>query len=159
MAPSKTFNIAGNLFANIIIPNDELRKKYNATYLPIENPLSIVTAQAAYTDGHDWLVELSDYLDNNFKYVKTQLDKHLPFTKFIIPEATYLAWVNVNHYFNDNENLTLFFARNAGVLLEGGDMFVANANGYIRLNLACPRARLQEGIKRIITAILEKTSK
>ena len=156
MAPSKTFNLAGNMFANIVIPNDLLRKTYSANYLPIENPLSIVAAQAAYTNGQEWLAELTDYLDANFKYLKTQLDAFLPHTKFVIPDATYLAWVNVNHYFTDNENLTLFFARNAGVLLEGGDMFVANAEGYIRLNLACPRERLEEGVLRVIAAILEK---
>ena len=158
MSPSKTFNLAGNLFANIVIPNDELRRTYKENYLPIENPLSIVAAQAAYTDGSIWLAELVAYLDDNFKYLKEQLDKHLPHTKFVIPDSTYLAWVNVSHYFPDDENLTLFFARNAGVLLEGGDMFVANANGYIRLNLGAPRARLKEGIHRVITAILEKNS-
>ncbi|MDB4292388.1 PatB family C-S lyase [Maribacter sp.] len=156
MAPSKTFNLAGNMFANLIIPNDELRNTYNKSYLPIENPMSIVAAQAAYSDGHAWLGELTDYLDSNFEYLKIQLDTHLPHTKFVVSESTYLAWVNVSHYFTENENLTLFFARNAGVLLEGGDMFVANATGHIRLNLACPRARIEEGIRRVITAILEK---
>lgn len=156
MAPSKTFNLAGNLFANLVIPNDTIRKKYTETYLPIENPLSIVAAQTAYTKGHAWLKELTLYLDGNFNYLKEQLDLHLPETNFVIPEATYLAWVNVSHYFTTNENLTLFFARHAGVLLEGGNMFVANADGYIRLNLACPRVRLEEGIDRVITAILEK---
>ncbi len=154
MAPSKTFNLAGNMFANIIIPNDALRKTYTENYLPIENPLSIVAAQAAYTHGHDWLVELTDYLNGNFSYLKAQLDKHLPLTKFVIAESTYLAWVNVSAYVPANENLTLYFARNAGVLLEGGDMFVANAEGYIRLNLACPRERLAEGVQRIIAAVL-----
>ena len=66
-----------------------------------------------------------------------------------------MAWVDVRHYFPEDENLTLFFARNAGVLLEGGNMFVANANGYIRLNLACPRERLEEGLRRVIKAILD----
>ncbi|MDA8693351.1 PatB family C-S lyase [Saprospiraceae bacterium] len=156
MAPSKTFNLAGNMFANIIIPNETLRTTYTENYLPIENPLSIVAAQAAYTHGHDWLIELAEYLDDNFRYLKTQLDKHLPHTNFVIAESTYLAWINISHYFPENENLTLFFARNAGVLLEGGDMFVANADGYIRLNLACPRERLEEGVSRVIKAILEK---
>ncbi len=133
-----------------------MRKTYSENYLPVENPLSIVAAQAAYSDGHTWLTELTDYLDANFKYLKAALDTHLPLAKFVIPDATYLAWVNVNAYFTDHENLTLFFARNAGVLLEGGDMFVANAKGYIRLNLACPRTRLEEGVRRVITAILEK---
>ncbi|WP_394971928.1 MalY/PatB family protein [uncultured Croceitalea sp.] len=156
MAPSKTFNLAGNMFANIIIPNDALRKTYSENYIPVENPLSIVATQAAYSEGHAWLAALQDYLDANFKYLKRELDTHLPLTKFVIPEATYLAWINVSPYFSDNENLTLFFARNAGVLLEGGDMFVANAKGHIRLNLACPRKRLKEGVHRVIKAILEQ---
>lgn len=156
MAPSKTFNLAGNLFATIVIPNPALRKAYAETYLPIENPLSVVAAEAAYTSGSAWQTELTDYLDSNFNYLKSQLNNYLPETKFTIPESTYLAWINVGHFFKADENLTLFFARNAGVLLEGGDMFVANAKGYIRINLACPRVRLEEGVKRIIKAILEK---
>ncbi len=156
MAPSKTFNLAGNLFANIIIPNDALRTTYKENYLPVENPLSIVAAQAAYAEGHSWLNELIDYLDDNFKYLKAALDEHLPHTNFVIAESTYLAWIDVRHYFTEDENLTLFFARKAGVLLEGGNMFVANANGYIRLNLACPRQRLEEGLRRIIKAILDR---
>ena len=156
MAPSKTFNLAGNLFANVIIPNEEMRNEYNDNYLPVENPLSVVAAQAAYVHGSPWLEGLTDYLDENFRYLKTQLDKHLPHAAFIIPDSTYLAWVDVNYYFPEEENLTLFFARRAGVLLEGGNMFVANARGFIRLNLACPKVKLKEGIERIITAILEK---
>ena len=155
MSPSKTFNLAGNLFANLVIPNETLRKTYLENYLPIENPLSVVAAQAAYAEGQAWLVELKAYLDDNFNYLKTQLDEHLPLTNFVIPQGTYLAWVNVSDYFDAEENLTLFFARKAGVLLEGGDMFVANANGYIRLNLACPKVRLEEGLQRIITAVLK----
>ena len=156
MAPSKTFNLAGNLFANIIIPNDALRKLYSDNYLPVENPLSIVAAEAAYTNGHAWLAALTDYLDANFQYLKAELTLRLPKAGFEIPDSTYLAWVNVSPYFAEEENLTLFFARNAGVLLEGGNMFVANATGHIRLNLASPRIRLVEGLERIVTAILEK---
>ncbi len=156
MAPSKTFNLAGNSFANLIIPNEDLRKRYQDAYLPIENPLSIVAAEAAYTKGHSWLEDLTEYLDANFKYLKEQLSMHLPQAEFRIPESTYLAWVNLQYYFPDGENLTLFFARNAGVLLEGGDMFVANADGYVRLNLACPKTRLEKGLKRIIQAVHER---
>ena len=156
MAPSKTFNLAGNSFANLIILNEDLRTRYKEEYLPVENPLSIVAAQAAYTDGHAWLEGLTEYLDDNFVFLKEQLNHHLPHAEFTIPESTYLAWVNLSYYFPDGENLTLFFARNAGVLLEGGDMFVANADGYVRLNLACPRARLEAGIARIVEAVLER---
>ncbi len=156
MAPSKTFNLAGNMFANIIIPNEELRNEYKSRNLPVENPLSIVAAQAAYEKGADWLNNLTSYLDQNFKHLNEQLSKHLPKAKFKIPDATYLAWIDVSAYFSDEENLTLFFAKNAGVLLEGGDMFVDNAHGFIRLNLAAPRQQLAIGIQRIIEAILER---
>lgn len=155
MAPSKTFNLAGILFANVIIPNDELRAEWKKHHIGIENPLSITAAQAAYESGQNWLNELTIYLDNNFNYLQDYLIQHLPKAKYNIPEATYLAWVDVNAYFPKDENLTLFFAKNAGVLLEGGNMFVSNADGFIRLNLACPKTILEKGLERIRTAIIK----
>lgn len=149
MAPSKTFNMAGLMFSNIIIPNDKLRDIWNDRHYSFENPLSITAAQAAYTHGHEWLRQLKHYLDGNFTFTKDYLDKHLPKAVFHIPEATYLAWVNIDEYLPNEENLPLFFANKAGVLLEGGNMFVDNSDGYIRLNLACPRSILEEGLKRI----------
>lgn len=154
MAPSKTFNLAGFLFANIIIPNDALRAEWHKHHLGIENPLSVAAAQAAYTYGQAWLDELTIYLDNNFDYLQEYLSVHLPKSKFSIAEATYLAWVDLSAYFPKDENLTLFFANHAGVLLEGGNMFVSNADGFIRLNLACPKAILEVGLNRIRDAIL-----
>jgi cystathionine beta-lyase len=155
MAPSKTFNMAGFMIANIIIPNDDLRNLWKSEQLPINNPLSIAAAQAAYSDGHEWLSELKQYLDGNFEFLKNYLNINLPKAIFKISDATYLAWVNVGAYFSSEENLTLFFANKAGVLLEGDTMFVANGTGHIRLNLACPRVRLEEGLQRIIQAISE----
>ncbi|MFK7936052.1 MAG: MalY/PatB family protein [Saprospiraceae bacterium] len=153
MAPSKTFNLAGFMLANIIIPNDDIRNLWKEKQLPIDNPLSIVAAQTAYTEGQNWLTALTDYLDENFLFLSTYLEKYLPVAVFHIPDATYLAWVDVSAYFHENENLTLFFAEQAGVLLEGGNMFVDNSDGYIRLNLACPKSRLKIGLERITKAI------
>lgn len=155
MAASKTFNLAGFLFANIIIPNDKLMTEWHKHHLGIENPLSIVAAQTAYANGQNWLAELTIYLDNNFDFLQHYLSIHLPKTKFSIPEATYLAWIDVRAYFPKDENLTLFFANQAGVLLEGGNMFVSNADGFIRLNVACPRSVLKKGLDRITEAILK----
>ncbi|MGM0890572.1 MAG: MalY/PatB family protein [Bacillota bacterium] len=149
MAPSKTFNMAGLMFSNVIIPNEEIRAVWRARHYSFENPLSIAATQAAYQYGDEWLKELKNYLDDNFNFVKRYLDSHLPKAVFRIPEATYLAWVNISAYLPKEENLSLYFANNAGVLLEGGNMFVANSDGYIRLNLACPRSILEEGLKRI----------
>ncbi|MEH7249848.1 MalY/PatB family protein [Neobacillus niacini] len=149
MSASKTFNLAGLMFSNIIIPNDEIRAVWKALHNDTENPLSIAATQAAYEHGHDWLNQLKDYLDDNFAFTKQYLEQHLPEAVYRIPEATYLAWVNISAYLPNEENLPLYFANNAGVLLEGGNMFVSNSDGYIRLNLACPRSILTEGLKRI----------
>ncbi len=81
------------------------------------------------------------------------LAEHLPRAKYQISEATYLAWVDLNEYFEPDEKLPLFFAYKAGVLLEGGNMFVQNSDGFIRLNLACPKATVEEGLKRICEAV------
>ena len=156
MSASKTFNMAGLQFSNIIIRNQELREAFkdrdkNVGFL---NPISLVAHQAAYAEGEEWLTEMKMYLDENFKVLKEFLDKNFPKTVFEIPEATYLAWVNIGQYLPGVDNLPAFFANEAGVLLEGGNsLFVGNANGYIRLNLAMPRSTIKIGLERMREAI------
>lgn len=156
MSASKTFNIAGMLFSNIIIRCPDERKRFQDRDKNIgaANPLSIAAHQAAYEHGGQWLGELKEYIDENFKLVKDFLDKNYPEVNFTIPDATYFAWVNIGKVLPDVEDLPLFFANNAGVLLEGGDsLFVGNAKGYIRLNLAMPRSLVKTGLERIAEAI------
>ncbi len=155
MAPSKTFNMVGLMFSNVIIPNETLRGTWKARHYGFKNPLSIVATQAAYLHGDEWLRQLKNYLDENFIFTKQYLNRYLPEAIFHIPEATYLAWVDISAYVPKEENLPLFFANHAGVLLEDGKMFVANAEGYIRLNLACPRSMLEEGLRRICKVLTE----
>jgi len=157
MAPSKTFNMAGMMFSHVIIPSDELRAIWQARHYSMENPLSIAATQAAYQYGDEWLAQLKSYLDENFAFTKNYLDQNLPRAVFKIPEATYLAWVDISAYLPRETDCSLFFANQAGVLLEGGNMFVANADGYIRLNLACPRSVLAEGLKRICAVLTPPT--
>ncbi|MGA2079309.1 MAG: PatB family C-S lyase [Holophaga sp.] len=154
MAPSKTFNLAGFMFANVLIPDPELRQVWNARHFSLENPLSIAAAQAAYSRCDEWHRQLRLYLDRNFEFTRAWLGTHLPECVFRISEATYLAWVNVKAYLPEERELPRFFADQAGVLLEGGDMFVADSDGYIRLNLACPKAVLERGLERITKALL-----
>lgn len=156
MAPSKTFNMAGLMISNIIIPNDDLRSIWQSRHYNFDNPLSVAGAQAAYEKGEPWLEELKDYLDENFRFTKEYLSDNLPKAVFNIPQATYLAWADVGEYFSKDEDLPMFFAYEAGVLLEGGNMFVQNSDGYIRLNLACPKSVLEEGLKRICEAVNNK---
>ena len=154
---SKAFNMAGMMFAEIIIRDEELRKLYISetnTYAMNLNPLSIAAHQAAYEHGSEWLDQLKTYLDGNFQFVKDTLARELPDITFQIPQATYLAWVNMNPYLGDVEDIPDFMANKAGVLLEGGDaLFVDNAKGYIRLNLAMPRVIVDKGLQRIVKAV------
>ena len=156
MAPSKTFNLAGMMISNIIIRDEELRKIWLSRHYNFDNPLSIAAAQSAYEKGEPWLEELQLYLDENFRFVGEYLAEHLPRAKYRISEATYLAWVDLSGYFEPDEHLPKFFAYKAGVLLEGGNMFVQNSEGFIRLNLACPKATLAEGLSRICEAVNTK---
>lgn len=156
MAASKTFNLAGLMLANIFIRDAGLRNVWREQHYCYDNPLSIAAAQGAYEGGAQWLEKLRAYLDDNFIFMQTYLAEHLPKARFRIPEATYLAWVDVGAYFAADEDLPMFFAYNAGVLLESGVSFVQNADGYVRLNVACPRSMLQEGLRRFCDAVNRK---
>ena len=155
-APSKTFNLAGMLFSNIIIRDEEERNRFQDRDKNIgaANPLSVAAHKAAYEHGGRWLSELKEYIDESFKMVDRFLKENIPQARFTVPEATYFAWVDMSRVLPDVEDLPLFFANNSGVLLEGGDgLFVDNAKGYIRLNLAMPRATIEEGLRRMAEAI------
>ena len=156
MAPSKTFNIAGLAFSNIIIRDPALRARFQERdkLFGMVNPLSLTAAKAAYDKGGAWLEELKQYLDGNFVFVKQFLTEYMPEAVMNIPEATYLAWVDLSKCLPGVEDLPGFFANNAGVLLEGGNsLFVGNAEGYIRLNLAMPRSVIKTGMERMRDAI------
>lgn len=156
MAPSKTFNIAGLAFSNIIIRDPALRARFQERdkLFGMVNPLSLTAAKAAYDQGVAWHEALKSYLDDNFSFVKDFMSEYMPEAVMYIPEATYLAWVDMSACLPDIDDLPGFFADNAGVLLEGGNsLFVGNAAGYIRLNLAMPRSVIKTGLERMRDAI------
>ena len=156
MAPTKTFNMAGLAFSNIIIRDKATRNAFQERdkLFGMVNPLSLAAAKAAYDVGEPWRQELRAYLDGNFQFVKDFLAEHLPEAVMTIPAATYLAWVNMGACLPGEADLPGFFANKAGVLLEGGNsLFVGNAEGYVRLNLAMPRSIIQTGLERMRDAI------
>lgn len=162
MSASKTFNIAGLMFSNIIIRHAEVREAFGARDKTVGfvNPLSISAHQAAYEAGGAWLSELTEYLDGNFDFLEAFLKESLPEAVYKRPEATYLAWIDMKAYLPDVADLADFFANEAGVLLEGGnDLFVGNAEGYIRLNLAMPRCMVETGMNRIKEAVIRRSSR
>ncbi len=162
MAASKTFNMAGMMFSNIIIRDETLRRRFrrNDKTGGSINPISLAANQAAYEKGSEWLRQLKDYLDKNFEFLSGFLKENIPEAVFTIPESTYLAWIDLNACLPDVTDLALFFAKEAGVLLEGGNkLFVGNADGFVRINVAMPHLLLEEGMKRITKAIGEAKKK
>ena len=156
MAPSKTFNIAGLQFSTIVIPDPELRAAWKKTHTEGENPFSLTAAQAAYSDGgYAWLMALREYIDGNFAFTADYFAAHAPKVRFQIPESTYLAWVDVSAYTGPHTELRRLFAERAGVIVNDGSMFVRNAEGFLRLNLACPRAIVEKGLSRICRVLNE----
>ena len=156
MSASKTFNMAGLMFSDIIIRDPEERERFigRDKIAGMLNPLSIAAHQAAYESCGEWLEQLKDYLDENFRFVDEFLKERLPQARFRIPEATYLAWVDMGGCLPDVEDLPGFFANEAGVLLEGGNsLFVGNAEGFVRLNLAMPRSIIETGLNRMADAV------
>lgn len=157
MSQSKAFNIAGLMFSNIIIPNRRLLKTWKLHHFSSENPLSIVATQAAYEKGEDWLAAMNDYLDDNFKYLANFLQQELSHAEFKIPEATYLAWVDLSYYIKEkeiNEPIAKYFIKHAGVIIEGQEQFVHNAEGHIRINIAIPREVMKKGLQKIKDALV-----
>ena len=156
MAPSKTFNIAGLQFSTIVIPDPELRAAWKKTHTEGENPFSLTAAQAAYSDGgYAWLMALREYIDGNFAFTADYFAAHAPKVRFQIPESTYLAWVDVSAYTGPQTELRRLFAERAGVIVNDGSMFVRNAEGFLRLNLACPRTIVEKGLSRICRVLNE----
>lgn len=150
MSSSKTFNLAGLGLANVVIPNDRVREAWEDRHFPVLNPLSAAAATAVFRDGDEWLAALTGYLDANFELVRSVLADHLPLAKFTVPDATYLAWIDVSAYFEPGTDLTAHYATQAGLLIEGGEKFVADGDGCLRMNLACPRSTVAEAMRRIV---------
>lgn len=153
MAASKTFNLAGLSQSAIFIRNEEVRDEWKFRYMGLLNPLSYEGTLAAYNEGDQWLEAMTYYLDENFEFMKKFLNKNLDKAIVIDSQTTYLGWVDLKAYFEEDEDVELFFAKVAGVLIEADKSFVDHADRMVRLNLACPRSYLEEGLKRMSDAL------
>ncbi len=155
MAASKTFNLAGLMFSNIIIRDEALRRAFvrNDKTGGMVNPISLAANMAAYEHGGPWLEELRAYLDENFRFAVDFINENIPGASCGVPQATYLLWVDMRGCDMDTEDLSGFFAEKAGVLVEGGNrLFIGNAEGFVRINLAMPRTLVKEGLERMAEA-------
>lgn len=159
-SPSKTFNIAGLSISNIIISNEDLKQKWNKEIydklgLTGANPFGIVAAQVAYDEGEEWLEQVLDYIDENLKFLDRYLKENMPKAKFLIPEGTYLAWIDLRGYDYDYKDLNKLIVRNAKLALDDGYIFGEEGEGFERVNVACPRSILENCLDKM-KSVLEK---
>lgn len=156
-APSKTFNLAGLLTSCIVIPNDGLRARFSKILLSnglvLASSFGVVALQAAYDHGEEWLEQLLIYLQANLEYLKTYVTEHIPQIHVIEPEATYLVWLDCRRLGLDRLAQERVMREEAGVYLDEGYIFGPEGEGFERINIACPRSILAEGLDRIRGAI------
>lgn len=155
-SPSKTFNLAGNISANLFVPTEELEQKYYERFQDPVPCLATVATEAAYTLCEQWVDELRQYLDQNFSFMEMFLKDNLPEAKMQIPEGTYLAWVDFSGLGLSDDEIKSRIIQKAGVIIEAGNEFVANGDGYMRFNLACPRSVLEEALQRVAQVLKEE---
>ena len=156
-APSKTFNIAGLYYSNIIIPDEDLRKKISLIFTQLnvsaENVFSIEAGKAVYEYGEDWVDELVEYLEGNAEYVVNFIKEKLPQIKTYKPESTYLMWLDFSEIFDKQEKLIDFLINQAKLGLNDGTTFSEDYVGFARLNIASPRSIIKEGLERLESAL------
>ena len=160
MAPSKTFNIAGIISSFSVIPNARLREEFNK-YLELSelstgHIFAYTATEAAYHCGREWLEEAKQYIWHNICHTKEYIEKNIPQIKVMIPEASYLIWLDCRDLGLSQDDLVSFFVNDAHLALNSGTTFGTGGEGFMRLNVGCPRSVLQQGLKNLKAAVEQK---
>lgn len=152
-APTKTFNLAGIQTSQAVIPNAKWRRMFNhrvnALNLYLESYFSLTAVEACYTRSDDWLDELLQYLDGNRRYVNDFFREHLPEVVVAKTEGTYLIWLDFTALGLTQNQLKQWMYHEAKVALHDGALFGSPGEGFLRLNIACPRSLLENGLERM----------
>ncbi|MGL4308609.1 MAG: MalY/PatB family protein [Cetobacterium sp.] len=152
---SKTFNLAGLRVANILIPNEKLRDKflkeiYEVGEKPIPNLFGAVGVEAAYSEeGEEWLESLISYLEENYNYLKDYIETNIPKIKVSPLEGTYLAWLDFREYNLSAKELKNKLEKEAKLVVDPGEIFGEEGQGFIRLNFACSLKTLKITLERL----------
>ena len=153
-SPSKSFNTAGLQVANIFCANAEWRQRIdraiNINEVCDVNPFGVVAVQAAYNEGEEWLDQLCDYIYQNYEALCDYIAKEMPRLRVTPLEGTYLAWIDITALGTTSDELTKKLLNEGRVWVNSGTMYgPQDGEGFIRVNMACPRTQLMEGLRRI----------
>ena len=152
-AASKTFNLAGLIHSNIIISNAELRKKYDEEIKKINqteiNILGMLATQVAYEKGSEWLENVKEIIEDNFNYLKTELNKNIPEITITNLEGTYLVFLDLRKII-PIDKVKEFIQDKCNLAIDFGEWFGASFKGFIRINLATDPEIVKKAVESII---------
>ena len=153
ISPSKAFNIAGLQNAAIVAPDSEIRAKIdkaiNINEVCDVNPFGVVAVMAAYNEGEGWLDSLRNYLWDNYVCVRDYFSRHLPEYPVLPLQGTYLVWINCEATGVDSDELVRQLVEQEKLQLSPGSMYGKGGERFLRLNIACPRANIEEALPRL----------
>ena len=157
IAPTKTFNLAGLQTAAVYVHDKVLRHRVwrglNTDEVAEPNAFAVTAAAAAFNEGGGWLEELRKYIAENKAIVADFLQNELPCVKLVPSQATYLLWLDCGEVTDDAKKLAGFIRQETGLFLSHGNQFGGNGNRFVRLNVACPKVTLRDGLGRLKAGI------
>lgn len=163
IAPTKAFNIAGLQTAAFYSFNQRLfnivNRGINTDEVAEGNVFAVDAAIAAFTKGKDWLCELNMYIQKNKEIAASFIERQIPAIKATKTDATYLLWVDISAVCDDSEVFCDFARSKTGLYISNGSQYGSLSKGFVRINVACPAAVLQDGLERLkktVELLMEK---
>lgn len=163
MAPSKAFNMPGLGSSYAIAVNEDIRRRFREFMEAGEfcegHLFAYIGAVAAYTHGEEWLEQVLGYVQANINFTENYLKEHVPGIGMIRPQASYLVFQDCRALGLPQEKLARLFAEKAHLALNDGTMFGKPGEGFMRLNVGCPRSVLQKALEQLSAAVKEEMAK
>lgn len=163
LSASKSFNIAGMQSAAIYAENEVLRNKavrgVNSDEVAEPNCFAVEATVAALNEGEEWLDAAREYLDVNKAYVRAFIAENIPSVKCVRQRCTYLIWMDCSAFSSDSDAFAEFIRERTGLVVSSGAQYRGNGKFFLRLNTACPRSRLEDGLARLKRGIEEYISR
>ncbi len=164
IAPTKTFNLAGVQTSAVYVPDPVLRHKVwraiNTDEVAEPNAFATVGAITAFNKGEQWCDRMNEYVFENRRIAEEYIDKEIPEIGIVRGEATYLLWIDVRNVGNSRE-IANYLRKTTGLYITAGSVYGSAGEGFLRMNIACPRALLYDGLQRLymgITGFLNRRS-
>ena len=156
-SPSKAFNIAGLATSYAVIANPTLRRRFESyvegNELATGNVFAFNTVVAAYNKGEEWLQQMLTYVQGNIDEVVSYIKENIPQLKVIIPQASYLVFIDFSALQLNQKDIVALCTNRAHLALNDGSIYGEEGNGYMRINLACPRSVVRQALAQLKDAI------